>query len=79
MFIKILNTPLHFIVRRFLIGDEELLKNVIVFGIRIKMKKNNMKKEKYEKEFENKRIYNKKFLKTKMKSHTDDATDFHEK
>ena len=55
----------------FLIEDEELLKTCNDIWNKVS---NNLKKE-----FDSEPIHNKKFLKTKIKSDGDEATDFHDK
>ena len=55
----------------FFIDDDDLLEkyNTIWDKVRVDIKK----------EFDSESVYNKKFLKTKIKSHGDDVTDFYDK
>ena len=55
----------------FLIEDDELLKNVILFRIKSALILN--------KEFDSEPAYNKEFLKTKIKFHGGEVTDFFDK
>ena len=54
----------------FLIGDDDLIKKYITIWDKVSWYKN---------EFDCKPVYNKNFLKTKMASHSDEGTDFHDK
>ena len=52
----------------YLIEDDYLLKNIILFGI-----------SDIRKEFGSEPVYNKKILKTNLKSYGDETSDFHNK
>ena len=52
----------------YLIEDDYLLRNIILFGI-----------SDIRKEFGSEPVYNKKILKTKLKSYVDETSDFHNK
>ena len=54
-----------------MIKDDDLLKNIILFGIKSALI--------YKKEFDSKTVYNKFYLKTKIKSHGKEVTDFYDK
>ena len=54
----------------FLIEDDNLLKNIIVFGIKSVL---------IQKKIDSDPVYNKTFLRTKIKSHGDEVTNFHNK
>ena len=54
----------------FLIEDDNLLKNIIVFGIKSVL---------IQKKIDSDPVYNKTFLRTKIKSHGDEVTNFYNK
>ena len=54
----------------FLIEDDNLLKNIMVFGIKSVL---------IQKKIDSDPVYNKTFLRTKIKSHGDEVTNFYNK